>query len=859
MRSDVLLSFVREQVCFRQIILNGMVAGLVFSCLLHLRADEYSAPPSRLNHSELGNEAYKAGNYEQAIAFFSKAKAEAEDHSDLQNAYEQLIAAYLKALQISEARRELTEYEQKMPSAGIGRKTIYKADLLLLERKYADAEKILERMMSDGAISGQLYFHLLSNLGYAQRMQDKWDAAAETYRMLRQVGSDGEWEFPAFVNHVLCLIELEKFKDAEKLLEEGNRYRGEKDYYQVGILRLYRLTKEKKFDEARQYYQTLRETLSSGNDSLLYNIQMTVAQYFMKQKQPDRAVAFLQDARRSAPSASDRRVAMRNLINAYYEIEDGRSAAETAREYLEFYPNAPDATEVRMKVSGLYAGLKEYEEARKILEEVITDEKLPMSHRLAAAKQAAAICESQRDFITAAALLEFVRKNGETVDQREEGSHLLGMIYLKSLNYQEALSVFSRSARVKSVWQGPCMLGMIKAQVELKNYEAALETADRLIREIKSGDAVEKAMYYRGHILKMMERKKEAALAFRQLAEQYPSGEFAANALYEAGNLFYDLREYQEAVGAFDLLLKTDSGYKNLPSALYRSVYANFFAGRIDEAIRQVGVLKEKYPQNEAASAALFWQVDYLRNSEQLGEAAKLLEEMGTLYKEDRDLLARIVIDRAIVAGKQGKYADALTLLDDFATRFVNDRRMGEVLFLGGDLASSNGEYERAAQLYARCEQLRPDSELARAARGRVADCRFSLFGKTGDTKHLQSAREAYAGLLTDEKLGHDAYNQTLYKLAVCEDRMYQEDQALLHFNEVIFRYQLALKRGLKPDPVWAVKAGYAATRMLIRRNTPEDAAAALKIFEQLRELKLETIPEEFSNTILNLKAKYKL
>ncbi len=859
MRLHIFFGFLKKRQGFRQVVLRGMIAGLAFYCLPCLSADEYSANPPRLSNSELGNEAYKAENYEQAIAFFRKAKTEAEDKSDLQSAYEQLIASYLKALRAEDARRELAEYEAKLPAAGIGRRTIYRADLLLLERKYADAEKILEGMMKGGAISGQLYFHLLSSLGYAQRMQNKWESAAETYRMLEQVGGGTEWEFTAFVNRTLCLIKQGKFKDAATLLGGTARYHAEKNYLQVEVLQFYLLTEEKKFDEARKYYQALRERLPDGADPLLYNTQMAAAKYFMEQKQPGNAVVFLQDARRSAPSAADRRAAMRNLINAHYEAGDRRAAAEVAREYLEFYPDAQDATEVKMKISGLYAGLKEYEEARNILNEVIKDENVPMAKRLAAARQAAAICESQRDFVSAAALLDFVCKNGETVDQREEGSCLLGMIHLKSRNFREALAVFSRSAKIASAWQGPCMLGMIRAQIELKDYSGALETAEGLIREIKTGVSVEKAMYYRGYILKLMERRSDAAKAFRKLAEQYPGSDYAADALYEAGILFYELQEYPQAIAALELLRKTDPAYKNLPSALYRLVYADFFDGRIDDAMACVEILKKNYPQTEVAPGALFWQVDFLRNSGKVNEAAKVLDEMETLYKENRNISGRILIDRAVVLEMQGKYKEALTVLDDFYTRFVQDPRMGEALFLGGDIASKSGDYARAALLYARCEQWRPDSELARAARGRVADCNFSLYGKTGDTANLKTAFDTYSKLLTDDKLAPDMYSQTLYKLAVCEERMYQEEQALEHFNEVIFRYKLALKRGLKPDPVWAVKAGYAATRILIRRNTPEDAAAALKIFDLLKELKLETVPEEFSGTILSLKAKYKL
>ncbi len=837
-----------------------MFAGLAFYCLPALQADEFNAvTPPALSNTELGSEAYKAGNYEQSIAFFLRAKSEADDRTERQNAYEQLIAAYLKAGRVNDARRELDEYEQKMPDIGIGRRTIYRADLLLLERKYVEAEKMLEEMMRGGAISGRLYFHLLSSLGYAQKMQSKWAAAEESYRMLQQTGSGSEWEYPGYSNRILCLIKQAKFTEAAQLLSEGARFKNEKDFYQLDTLRFYLLTEEKKFTEAREFYQQLRSRLPEGARPLLYNTQMAAAKYFMESKQPALAVDFLQDALRSAPSAPDRRVAMRNLINAYYEADNGRAAAETAREYLEFYPDAPDVIEVKMKISGLYAGLKEYEDAHKILNDMIKDNTLPMEKRLDAAKQAAAICESQRDFISAVKLLDFIRKNGLTVDQREEGSYLLGMSYLKSLNYTEALAVFSQSAAIESIWQGRCMLGIARTQIELKDYAAALETANRVIRQIAPGLDVEQAMYYRGHILKLMDRRTDAAKAFRVMADEFPQSVYAPDALYESGNLFYEQGNYADSIAVLSKLAEGYPEYKNLPSALYRLVYANFFAGKIDDAMKHVDRLKTKFANTDAASGALFWQVDYLRNAGKLDETAALLEEMSAIYKDNREVLGRIILDRAVVMEIQGKNAEALALLDDFYTRFVNDPRMGEALFLGGDIASMNGDYAKAALYYARCEQWRPDSELARAARGRVGDCNFSLYGKTGNMDQLRAAAEAFTNLLKDDKLNHDMYNQTLYKLAACKESLREEDKALEYFNELIFRYQLALKRGLKPDKIWAYKGGYAAVRLLQRRNTPEDTAAALKILELMQELKLEVIPEEFNSTIVNLKAKYKL
>ncbi len=837
-----------------------LFAGLAFFCLTaHAELENGGRRGAAANLSELGLEAYRGGNYEQAINFFSRAKKTAANAEELQQAYERLISAYLRAFRAADARRELDEYAAAQPDRGSDRRTVFGADLLLLEHKYREAEDILEQMLGKRIISGQLYFHLLSSLGYAQRMQNKWEEAAETYRVLETAGSGQDWEFTGFCNRIFCLIMNGKFIESTKLLSDTAKFKGNSNYLNIDILKVLQQLEEKKFDEALKNYQVLRPSLPQGGNPLLYITQMNAAQCYLDRKQPGPAIDFLLDALRSASSKDDRRVAMRNLINAYFEDGKLEAAATNATKYLEFYPDAPDVFDVKMKVSGLFASLKKYNNAREVLADVIKGTKFQMKQRLAAARQAAAVCEAQEDYVSAAEFYQFIQNNGLDNNQRREGSYLQGMALLKNKNYEQALSTFSQNAAVESEWQGAAMVGMMQTQIEMKKYQDAYDTAKKITLQIENNHNIAQAMYFTGYILQLMGRDVEAARAYQVFVEKFPDSQYAAQAYFEAGNLYYQNRDYESAVKMYGRLAAGLPKHELTPAALYRTVYANFHLNRIGDAMATVGVLKKNYLLSPYTPGALFWQVDYLRNQQQVDEAIIILEEMAKIYQGNQEVLGRVLLDRAILAetAEQGK--EAIAILDDFYARFATDPRMSEALFLGGDIASRNTDYGKAIQYYSRCAQLRPDSELARAANGRVGDCYYALYGKTSDTKHLREAVTVFNKLLEEKKLNGDMYNQTLFKLGLCMERLKDEALALQYFNEVLYRYGVAVKRGLKPDAVWGIKAGYAASRILVHRNTPEDAAAALKIFHLMEEMKLVTVNGEFSAMIAHLKAKYQI
>ena len=811
-----------------------------------------------LRTSDLGNEAYNVGDYLQAISFFQQAKTQAKDREELQQTYERLIATYLKAFFPGEAAREIEEYAQKLPDVGTDRRQLYQADVLLLQRNYAEAEKILNSLQERNAISGGLYFHLLSSLGYAKRMQKKWDEATKVYLILEKAGAGQHWEFTAFLNRVYCMIKGDKFTESAAELNDVERFKREKNFHEVDILRFIMLIENQKFVPAAEFYTQLNAKLKETPNQLLYNAQIAAARHFINSANPLDAVVYLSDAFHTAPSGEDRRLAMRQLVNVYFVGNDRRSAVETAEKYLEFYKDAPDSFDVRMKISKLYAGMQDYKEALNVIQVVIDNEELPMKKRIEAAFQAAMVCLASDDLTAAVPQLEFIRKNGLTLDQREEASFILGTSYFKNNSFPQALAVFSNSAGIASKWQGRCLIGKVKTLIELKSYTDALAAARTTVELESSNEDVEQGMYYTAYVLNLLKRPIEAVRAYNALADKYPEGNYAADALFEAGNLYFEIRDYPRAAEMTSRFIKDFPQHKNAAAVLYRSVFASFLGGNIEHALQATESLKQMYPGEKYTAAALFWKVDYLRNMQKNAEAAKLLSEMAEMFKNDKEIAARIIIDRAVVAEAESKSSEALVLLEAYFKEFPDDQRFADALFLAGDIASRNTDYATALSYYERCAKLRPGTALGRAAQGRIGDCSSALFDKNRKFDDIRRAADIYVSLLNEPELSHEMNAQTLYKLGLCRLRMDDGNGALRDFNEVIFRFRLAIKRGLKLSPVWCIKAAYAAVRLHIGRGTPEDAAAAIKIFDLMEEMNLDN-DGEFNTMRALLQTKYKL
>ena len=103
-----------------------------------------TALAEQLNRSrQLGIIAFKKADYQQAASFFQRYIIEvADDNRKLADAYECLISAYVRSGKVKVAKETLDNFEQRLPGISLLRKKLFRADILLLEKRTMPAVSV---------------------------------------------------------------------------------------------------------------------------------------------------------------------------------------------------------------------------------------------------------------------------------------------------------------------------------------------------------------------------------------------------------------------------------------------------------------------------------------------------------------------------------------------------------------------------------------------------------------------------------------------------------------------------------------------------------------------------------------------
>ena len=257
----------------------------------------------------------------------------------------------------------------------------------------------------------------------------------------------------------------------------------------------------------------------------------------------------------------------------------------------------------------------------------------------------------------------------------------------------------------------------------------------------------------------------------------------------------------------------------------------------------------------------MFRQADEYFSIGKYKESLAVLDNMEKMFGKDRNIVPRILAAKMAGHAKLGNVINALKLQDRVKSDYPGYEGLAEMLFTAGDLASKAADYEQARKYFLQIPALRPDSAIAAAAAGRAGDSFFALFSKTFKKEYLKEAAIQYKNVLKNKNISAQSRVQAAYKLGRCYESMDdQRDAALNKFCEAVFSVDPAKAKEIpESEKVWIVKAAYAAARIYARPGgKPEDAANAVRIYQLLKKMNLQT-GERFDELISTLKDKYRL
>jgi TolA-binding protein len=708
------------------------------------------------------------------------------------------------------------------------------------------------------AINGQLYFKMLSALGFSLLQQGKWSEAVNIYSMLQKTAVGSKWEFVGFRQKLYCMIMGGELIKSRQMFSLAEKYSKNPDFYDIELLSLLQMVQEKKFSELKKVYGKVTSKLTPGANALLFNINRAAARHYLQNNKPSEAVFFLKEAFKFAPVNEDRKNVLRELINTYVAAKNQEAAIATALKYIEFYSRDSETVKMQFQCARLMTERKMFKDAAAIYSAIIKNPKTKNDFKLRAAYEAAALYEQLKLKPDAVRMLYFIYEHGQTADQKMEGILLLGKLYYMYQKFDKASAAFMEVGSTDSKWQAQGQLWAIQSLIQQKKFNDAMTVVNSLAKNKREPLLAEDARYFEGLIQERTGKKEQALKTYLNFAGSHPENKHAPSAMFDAGMICFELRDFKQAAVIFLHFAKRYPKHDLAPNALYRCVYAYYFLKDPKKMNSVAEELIKKYPASDFASAVEFWLIDLLRADQNYAEAEQKLLKMQKLYSKNSALMAQILYDRARIAEKQNEAGKAVKLLEQLFSKYPESKATADALFMAGNITSAEGKYEKSVVFYRRAAQLRPDSEFASACIGRVADCNYSLYSRTFDSKYLKVAEDEYLKLLKQKKISFLLKNQTHYKLGRCYEMLGEDQKALDQYNELIYGYDVDRQKGKFTKPVWTVKAAYAAIMMYLKQGTPEAAAEAIKVYRLLKSMNLKT-GEDFEKFIKNIRSKYRI
>jgi len=810
---------------------------------------------------QLGDEAYSAGDYGMSVKFYQRWLDNAEDKATRREAALRLTDALLRFGERRRAVALLTELHRQYPGAADPDLMILDAEVNLTDGKADAARLAMEKLLGQNNLNENLRWQATELLGRSLMAMQNWNEAGKVFAMLERAAAGTKWEYIGFCKRAYSLIMTGKVLEAGQMLSANLKYSDLDSRTEIRTLSLLLLAKEQRYDEFKDAYRMLRQNLEPRPDPLLYQALKEAFNHFLTTKEYPVALNYLSEAVAFAPDSETRNQTFRTIINTALAAGKPAEALAAGDKFLNFNRGAADENIIVMEVAALNAAQKRIDAAVRLYFSLVDDHTRALNVRIEAARAAGNLLAAERRFPEAEKAFDFICRNGTDNAQQAEGFMLLGKLYFNQEFYLRAAELFLRVGELSANLRGEALYWAMRAYIELKEYDQALETMEKLKRLDALPEWVRSELFYYAGIISQATGHNDAACEMLiNYAKLFPDAEHAPEALFRASDIAMAARKYQQAAAIYQSFVTRYPHHASAPAALYRLLRAMFLSGNNQQAIAAAAQMQKDYPDSSYTPSAMFWLVDYYRDAGEYRKALDVLNQLTFKYGADKEALAEALRDTAIVCRRLSDDEQAKAALNRMVHDLPESKLVGEAYFMLGDIASDAGDYENAVNDYKQCQKQHPVPPLSWAVAGRLADCNYSLYTRNGEDKNITQSIDEYADLLKTKELPIAIREQTLFKLGKCYEARKESNPALELYMEIIYNYAREAADPNRPrrNPVWVVNAAQAAIDIYLKVNNAGAAQAAINIYRMMEKMQINT-GENFKSRIEVIRRRYNM
>ncbi|MGN6547397.1 MAG: tetratricopeptide repeat protein, partial [Aureliella sp.] len=664
---------------------------------------------------------FRSGRYAEAAELF-RSVMEKHDAQGAEAAH--LLSMTLQrtpqADQAVAMLEETLKWADKTPSALQLRMDLADA-LYNLPERIEDARQMYEKIASEFP-KDPLAPRALYNAAFAALQTGKLDQARQAAeRFLKEYPQDPLRTDVAYVASETMLQQGQHAAaiEAYKKLIESDPTNAAQPIWNMRLAMAYYLGG--KYQEALQLLESKQALFATPPQKAEAEFIMGSCYLFLDK--PAEAIAKLQASHRSASDWNRADEVLLLLAQAYGRQNDAAAALKTLSDLLAKYPQSRLRFQARYRMGQLHATQQNFDAAIADYKAILAEPTASGLHDYAQYGVAISLMKQEKYQEALEALGPLLSKERPASGLGAEALLAKAVCLRKLDKTDEAIEILNDFLAAKPVGTslagGLYELGM--AYVEQEQFDQAIATFERLLKEVPDYAAKDKILYELAWALWDKSEPEKSAARFQELIDTYPESEFVPEAIYQLAQQQYDAKQYAKAAPMYTSVLAKAGDAALKEKALYKLGWSLFQQAKYPEAAEQFKKQAEDFPSGSLIIDSHFMAAECLFKQDKFAEAlaayqnARELLEQNPNNQASEQVRTLIYLHGAQCLREQKKWAEAEKWLREIVSRYPSSPYLSTVIFELATAKQNLNQPEEALRLFGEVASKYRDEIAARA------------------------------------------------------------------------------------------------------------------------------------------------
>ena len=770
--------------------------------------------PSRPTYSDKksGDDAYQADDFSVAASFYRKYRMTAEaahDREALRDAFEREIDALIRGGLPAEAEQTLSAYERSFIGVNSLSLALWRANILLLQKRPSEAEKLLMRVLPGLPANDPRRVNATSSLAFLRELQKRYGDAAELYSELAGLEGDQTLSRRSLERCILMLVAAGRLDDAlQKLKSMPLANKTKRDLLALRFLSFY-LQQKKNPDGMEEQWKELGKERPEKKEYFFYLVSTLIAETFEAADKQKPALEAFRLAFDCAPSADEERDTLSRMIDLLERTGDAKQAAELALSQFEIFRGSSTTPAVRLRTGELLSAAGNFDKALMVYESVFNG-KTPEKDADSAFRSALDDLLKHKAFSHAEKLIMSFYKGAP---DGADACMALAKTAKAAGDFSKAADLYCQAAQKEPALRDNAMMRAIMVWTEQKNDGEVIRLCSDLLRTHASSPAlICRAVSYENT------GKEEAALAdyeaFLKIQDPSIPPEQKAQALYRIGRILLKKGDIKKSAEYFSEVFRRYQKTAFAPAAGYYLVYAHILQGNDLDAERETWHLTEQFPGSEYRYSAQLLLASHYGISAGTADRAVAALNAAAEQTTHPALRLRALYQKALLYYREEKYSEAEETLQELEALSPDDPNLSEALYLRGDIQRGQGLFKQAVPYYLEAAKRRPASLLEQAAFGAAGDCVFALAAKADDKAMYADALAYYRKITENPSARREYLAMATFKAARCLQAAGNTEEAYAEYRKLLYLMPAEQAAKHPAETFWIVKGAEALIRL---------------------------------------------